>query len=89
MAEPQDVPIELRHYEMMRAQMALGDKPMFVYARGRRLCARDGAYRSADNRTLWSRIPPRNRAGVYDRFNDPNALAAVEAAARITQERTK
>ncbi len=32
--EPQDIPIHLRHYEMMRAQMALSDKPMFVYARG-------------------------------------------------------
>lgn len=34
-AEPQDVPIHLRHYAMMRAQMTLGDKPLFVYARGR------------------------------------------------------
>ncbi len=34
-AEPQDIPSELRHYEMMRAQMELGDKPMFAYARGR------------------------------------------------------
>ena len=34
-AEPQDVPIHTRHYAMMRAQMELGDKPMFVYARGR------------------------------------------------------
>jgi trimethylamine---corrinoid protein Co-methyltransferase len=34
-AEPQDVPIQFRHYAMMRAQMTLGDKPMFVYARGR------------------------------------------------------
>jgi trimethylamine--corrinoid protein Co-methyltransferase len=34
-AEPQDVPIELRHYAMMRAQMLLGDKVPFVYARGR------------------------------------------------------
>ncbi len=33
-AEPQDVPAELRHYEMMRAQLIYGDKPMFVYARG-------------------------------------------------------
>ena len=33
-AEPQDVPVHLRHYEMMRAQMEFGDKPMFVYARG-------------------------------------------------------
>lgn len=33
--EPQDVPIQLRHYEMMRAQMEFGDKPMFVYSRGR------------------------------------------------------
>ncbi len=35
-AEPQDVPAHLRHCEMMRAQMEFGDKPMFVYARGRR-----------------------------------------------------
>ncbi len=34
-AEPQDVPIQNRHYAMIRAQMTLGDKPMFVYARGR------------------------------------------------------
>ena len=34
-AEPQDVPAELRHYEMMRGQLVYGDKPMFVYARGR------------------------------------------------------
>jgi trimethylamine--corrinoid protein Co-methyltransferase len=33
--EPQDVPIHTRHYAMTRAQMELGDKPMFVYARGR------------------------------------------------------
>ena len=32
--EPQDVPIHLRHYEMMRAQMTLSDKPLFVYSRG-------------------------------------------------------
>jgi trimethylamine---corrinoid protein Co-methyltransferase len=34
-AEPQDVAPALRHYAMMRAQMVDGDKPMFVYARGR------------------------------------------------------
>ncbi|MGB5837472.1 MAG: trimethylamine methyltransferase family protein [Albidovulum sp.] len=34
-AEPQDVPAQLRHYAMMRAQLSLADKPMFVYARGR------------------------------------------------------
>ena len=34
--EPQDIPVNLRHYEMTRAQMEFGDKPMFVYARGRR-----------------------------------------------------
>ena len=34
-AEPQDVPAPLRHYAMMRGQLTLGDKPMFVYARGR------------------------------------------------------
>ena len=33
--EPQDVPAPLRHYAMMKGQMTLGDKPMFVYARGR------------------------------------------------------
>jgi len=33
-AEPQDIPIHLRHYAMMRAQLTLADKPMFVYARG-------------------------------------------------------
>lgn len=33
--EPQDVPIHTRHYAMTRAQMEFGDKPMFVYARGR------------------------------------------------------
>ncbi len=34
-AEPQDIPANLRHYDMMRAQLELGDKPNFVYARGR------------------------------------------------------
>ncbi len=34
-AEPQDVPVNLRHYAMMRAQLANGDKTYFVYARGR------------------------------------------------------
>lgn len=34
-SEPQDVPIPLRHYATMRAQLTLCDKPMFVYARGR------------------------------------------------------
>lgn len=34
-AEPQDVPLPLRHYAMMRAQLALCDKPTFVYSRGR------------------------------------------------------
>lgn len=32
--EPQDVPIQFRHYAMMRAQLEHCDKPMFVYARG-------------------------------------------------------
>ncbi|MDC1522386.1 trimethylamine methyltransferase family protein, partial [Planktomarina temperata] len=32
--EPQDVPIQFRHYEMMRAQLTHCDKPMFVYSRG-------------------------------------------------------
>lgn len=34
-AEPQDVPVPLRHYAMIRAQMATGDKALFGYARGR------------------------------------------------------
>lgn len=34
-AEPQDVPVNLRHYAMMQGQLTLGDKPLFVYARGR------------------------------------------------------
>lgn len=34
-AEPQDIAAEIRHYELMRAQLEFGDKPMFVYARGR------------------------------------------------------
>jgi trimethylamine--corrinoid protein Co-methyltransferase len=34
-AEPQDVPVNLRHYAMMRAQLTLGDKPLYVYSRGR------------------------------------------------------
>lgn len=32
--EPQDVPPHLRHYDLMRAQLEFGDKPMFVYSRG-------------------------------------------------------
>jgi trimethylamine--corrinoid protein Co-methyltransferase len=35
-AEPQDVPIQNRHYAMMRGQLELCDKPLFVYSRGRR-----------------------------------------------------
>lgn len=34
--EPQDVPVHVRHYEMMRGQLVNCDKPMFVYSRGRR-----------------------------------------------------
>lgn len=33
--EPQDVPVNLRHYAMTHAQLAYTDKPMFIYARGR------------------------------------------------------
>ena len=33
-AEPQDIAPHLRHYAMMKAQMTLSDKPMFIYARG-------------------------------------------------------
>jgi trimethylamine--corrinoid protein Co-methyltransferase len=40
-AEPQDIPTPYRHYDQVRAQMALGDKPMFLYARGRRQVAED------------------------------------------------
>jgi trimethylamine--corrinoid protein Co-methyltransferase len=35
-AEPQDVPAPLRHYAMMKSQLTLADKPMFVYARGQK-----------------------------------------------------
>ena len=38
-AEPQDVPVNLRHYAMTRTQLVNGDKPLFVYARGRRQVA--------------------------------------------------
>lgn len=34
-AEPQDVPIHLRHYALMQEQLANCTKPLFVYARGR------------------------------------------------------
>ena len=34
-AEPQDIPAHLRHYAMMRGQLTLTDKPLFIYARGR------------------------------------------------------
>ncbi len=34
-AEPQDVPVHLRHYAMIRAQLEVGDKAVFGYARGR------------------------------------------------------
>ena len=33
--EPQDVPIHLRHYAMMKGQLENCDKPLFVYSRGR------------------------------------------------------
>ena len=33
--EPQDVPIQMRHYDMMKTQLEFGDKPLFVYSRGR------------------------------------------------------
>ena len=32
--EPQDVPAHTRHYDLIHAQLTLGDKPMFVYSRG-------------------------------------------------------
>lgn len=34
--EPQDIPVEFRHLEMMRSMLTLSDKAAFVYARGRR-----------------------------------------------------
>jgi trimethylamine---corrinoid protein Co-methyltransferase len=34
-AEPQDIAPNLRHLAMTRGQLTLGDKPMFIYARGR------------------------------------------------------
>ena len=33
--EPQDVPANIRHYAMTRAQLLVGDKPLFIYSRGR------------------------------------------------------
>tara|TARA_R110002094_G_scaffold3941_4_gene12389 strand:- start:5113 stop:6678 length:1566 start_codon:yes stop_codon:yes gene_type:complete len=33
--EPQDIPPAARHYDLMRSQMCLSDKPLFIYARGR------------------------------------------------------
>lgn len=33
--EPQDVPIHLRHFAMMKGQLENCDKPLFVYSRGR------------------------------------------------------
>lgn len=33
--EPQDIPVHLRHYAMLRTQLAHADKPLAVYARGR------------------------------------------------------
>lgn len=35
-AEPQDVPIQFRHYEQMKQQLVLTDKPLFMYSRGTR-----------------------------------------------------
>lgn len=34
-AEPQDVPIQFRHYALMEDQLVNGSKPLFVYSRGR------------------------------------------------------
>jgi trimethylamine---corrinoid protein Co-methyltransferase len=34
-AEAQDVPLNLRHLAMTEAQLTLGDKPLFVYSRGK------------------------------------------------------
>ena len=35
MVEPQDVPVHLRHYDQIESQLALSDKPIWVYGRGR------------------------------------------------------
>ena len=35
-AEPQDVPAILRHCAMIKSQLTIGDKPMFLYSQGRR-----------------------------------------------------
>lgn len=35
-SEPQDVPVQQRHYAMMQAQMQWADKPVNVYARGQK-----------------------------------------------------
>lgn len=32
--EPQDIPVHLRHYDMMRGQVVLSDKVPFIYSRG-------------------------------------------------------
>ncbi len=37
--EPQDVPVNLRHYDLMRSQLALSDKFPFIYGRGRQQVA--------------------------------------------------
>lgn len=37
--EPQDVPVNLRHYAMMKGQLENCDKPLFVYSRGRQQVA--------------------------------------------------
>lgn len=34
-AEPQDIPIQFRHYETTRAQLEFSDKPLHIYSRGR------------------------------------------------------
>jgi|TARA_B100002003_G_scaffold41727_2_gene37198 trimethylamine--corrinoid protein Co-methyltransferase len=34
-AEPQDVPIQFRHYDMVRAALEFSDKPLHLFARGR------------------------------------------------------
>lgn len=34
-AEPQDIPTHLRHYETMRVQLTLSEKPIWVYSRGK------------------------------------------------------
>lgn len=37
--EPQEIPAKFRHYDLMHTQLTLGDKPVFIYSRGRKQVA--------------------------------------------------